>query len=75
MFYGKFLNNYTRNRQDLRSSGLLVISYRRFGPPIGPNSLRNSPEERSSPLLRGGSLKSRQIIDKCNFVMEHAVRC
>jgi hypothetical protein len=44
------------------------------GQPIGHDSLHNSPEERSSHLLRGGSLKSRLIIYICNYVMEQAAR-
>ena len=63
------------------SQRLVVISYRRFGTtymrfgPIGcPEtwtrnyhySLRNIPEERSSHLLRGGSLKSHKNEWSCN---------
>jgi hypothetical protein len=44
-----------------------VISYRRFGttyrshPQGSRNLLRYNPEERSSQLLRGGSMKSRRV--------------
>jgi hypothetical protein len=53
------------------TQGVVVISCRRFGTTIGPigcpetsarnyhHSLRNSPEERSSHLLRSVSLESR----------------
>ena len=73
---GNFLPTF-RNNPSVLSSGFNLIPEDRLSRNVGKKnyhySLRNDPEERSSQLLRGGSLKSR--ISVCLAVRPSVCAC